>query len=102
MRVSIKCEVSLLVLFCGLELASMEKFVDRAFTSNFGEVLIRYGIFVIASSLRALLDGDMQDIVGKGDHVWGKEHVEALRNICPMLTGARFEDAATAEIEGYG
>lgn len=43
-----------------------------------------------------------QAIVGKGDRVWGKEHVEALRNICPMLTGARFGDAATAEIEGYG
>lgn len=48
------------------------------------------------------MDGGFQAIVGKGDRVWGKEHVEALRNICPMLTGARFRDAATAEIEGYG
>jgi hypothetical protein len=48
------------------------------------------------------LDGGFQAIVGKGDRVWGKEHVGALRNICPMLTGARFGDAATAEIEGYG
>ncbi|XP_024369391.1 guanine nucleotide exchange factor SPIKE 1 isoform X5 [Physcomitrium patens] len=44
----------------------------------------------------------MHAIVGKGDHVWGKEHVEALGNIFPMLTGSRFGDAATAEIEGYG
>ena len=47
------------------------------------------------------MDGDLQAIVGKNDHVWGKEHVEALRNICPMFTGARFGDAATAKIEGY-
>lgn len=40
--------------------------------------------------------------MGKGDHMWGKEHVEALRKICPMLTGASFGEAASAEIEGYG
>lgn len=44
----------------------------------------------------------MQAIVGKGDHVWEKEHVESLRKICPMLTGACFGEAASAEIEGYG
>ncbi|XP_073392859.1 guanine nucleotide exchange factor SPIKE 1 isoform X2 [Physcomitrium patens] len=44
----------------------------------------------------------MQAIVSKGDHMWGKEHVEALRKICPMLTGASFGEAASAEIEGYG
>ena len=48
------------------------------------------------------MDGDLQAIVGKGNHVWGKEHVDALRNICPMLTGAQFGDAATTKIEGYG
>ena len=47
MRVCIKCEVLLLVLVCGLQLASMEEFVDRAFTGNFGEVLIRYGLCFI-------------------------------------------------------
>ena len=59
-------------------------------------------MIVSADSLMYLSDGGLQAIVGKGDHVWGKEHVGALRNICPMLTGARFGDAATAEIEGYG
>ncbi|XP_024370509.1 guanine nucleotide exchange factor SPIKE 1 [Physcomitrium patens] len=44
----------------------------------------------------------MQAIVGKGDPMWGKEHVEALRKICPVLTGASFGEAASAEIEGYG
>lgn len=34
--------------------------------------------------------------------MWGKEHVEALRKICPMLSGACFGEAAAAEIEGYG
>ena len=47
MRVSIKCEVSLLVLVCGLQLASTEEFVDGAFTGNLGEVLIRYGVCFI-------------------------------------------------------
>lgn len=56
---------------------------------------------ILVGSLSAPLDG-FQAIVGKGDHVWGKEHVEALGNIFPMLTGSRFGDAATAEIEGYG
>ena len=49
MRVSIKCEVSLLVLVCGLQLASTEEFVDGAFTSNFGEVLIKYGVCFIGN-----------------------------------------------------
>ena len=47
MRVSIKCEVSLLVLVCGLQLASTEEFVDGAFTGNLREVLIRYGAYVL-------------------------------------------------------
>lgn len=44
----------------------------------------------------------MQAIVSKGDHMWSKEHLDALRKICPMLTGASFGEAASAEIEGYG
>lgn len=44
----------------------------------------------------------MQAIVGKGELMWSKDHVDALRKICPMLTGASFGEAASAEIEGYG
>jgi hypothetical protein len=44
----------------------------------------------------------MQAIVSKGDRMWSKEHLDALRKICPMLTGASFGEAASAEIEGYG
>lgn len=54
-----------------------------------------FSLFLISLSV-------LQAIVGKGDHVWDKEHVEALRQICPMLGGGCLGGASTAEIEGYG
>ncbi|KAH9556934.1 hypothetical protein CY35_07G058600 [Sphagnum magellanicum] len=44
----------------------------------------------------------MQAILGQKDNIWGKEHVEALCQICPMLKGAVVGEAAAAEVEGYG
>jgi hypothetical protein len=46
--------------------------------------------------------GFLQAILGQKDNVWGKEHVEALCQICPMLKGAVVGEAAAAEVEGYG
>ncbi|KAH9295019.1 hypothetical protein KI387_038607 [Taxus chinensis] len=44
----------------------------------------------------------MQALVGRNDAVWGKEHVTALRKICPMVSNAVIGEASAAEVEGYG
>lgn len=44
----------------------------------------------------------MQALVGRNDAVWGKEHVTALRKICPMVSSAVIGEASAAEVEGYG
>lgn len=44
----------------------------------------------------------MQALVGRNDAVWGKEHVAALRKICPMVSNAVLGEASAAEVEGYG
>ncbi|KAL3697766.1 hypothetical protein R1sor_011842 [Riccia sorocarpa] len=44
----------------------------------------------------------MEALVGRPDAVWGKEHVEQLHKICPMLSSSVLGEAAAAEVEGYG
>ncbi|KAL4203111.1 hypothetical protein AMTRI_Chr01g102360 [Amborella trichopoda] len=44
----------------------------------------------------------MQALVGRNDAVWSREHVAALRKICPMVSSAVTAEAAAAEVEGYG
>lgn len=44
----------------------------------------------------------MQALVGRADAVWGKDHVESLHKICPMLSSSVIGEAAAAEVEGYG
>ncbi|KAG6554310.1 hypothetical protein Mapa_004226 [Marchantia paleacea] len=44
----------------------------------------------------------MEALVGRADAVWGKEHVESLHKICPMLSSSVIGEAAAAEVEGYG
>ncbi|XP_021714827.1 guanine nucleotide exchange factor SPIKE 1-like isoform X2 [Chenopodium quinoa] len=44
----------------------------------------------------------MQALVSRNDGVWSKEHVAALRKICPMVNNEISSETAAAEVEGYG
>ncbi|OMO83054.1 hypothetical protein CCACVL1_11578 [Corchorus capsularis] len=44
----------------------------------------------------------MQAIVARNDGVWSKDHVTALRKICPMVSSEITSEASAAEVEGYG
>eukprot|EP00250_Pteridium_aquilinum_P019527 c24469_g1_i1 orf=329-5872(-) len=44
----------------------------------------------------------MQALVGRNEAVWAKEHVDALRKICPMVSDVLTGEALAAEVEGYG
>ena len=44
----------------------------------------------------------VQALVGRSEAVWGREHVEALRKICPMVSDVLSGEAVAAEVEGYG
>lgn len=44
----------------------------------------------------------MQALVGRNDAVWSRDHVAALRKICPMVSTAVTAEASAAEVEGYG
>lgn len=38
----------------------------------------------------------------RNDGVWSKDHVSALRKICPMVSSDITSEASAAEVEGYG
>ncbi|KAF8036039.1 hypothetical protein BT93_C1910 [Corymbia citriodora subsp. variegata] len=44
----------------------------------------------------------MQALVARNDGVWSKDHVTALRKICPMVSSEISCEASAAEVEGYG
>ncbi|VFQ74893.1 unnamed protein product [Cuscuta campestris] len=44
----------------------------------------------------------MQALVSRNDGVWSKDHVSALRKICPMVSSDIAPEASAAEVEGYG
>ncbi|XP_050203350.1 guanine nucleotide exchange factor SPIKE 1 [Mercurialis annua] len=44
----------------------------------------------------------MQALVARKDGVWSKDHVTALRKICPMVSSEISSEASAAEVEGYG
>ncbi|KAJ7561812.1 hypothetical protein O6H91_03G042400 [Diphasiastrum complanatum] len=44
----------------------------------------------------------MQALVARNDVIWGKQHLEGLRKICPMLSDALLIESSAAEVEGYG
>ncbi|KAM3684141.1 hypothetical protein ACB098_11G022000 [Castanea mollissima] len=44
----------------------------------------------------------MQALVARNDGVWSKDHVTALRKICPMVSNEITSEASAAEVEGYG
>ncbi|CAN4076998.1 unnamed protein product [Withania somnifera] len=44
----------------------------------------------------------MQALVHRNDGVWSKDHVSALRKICPMVSSDITSEASAAEVEGYG
>ncbi|PHT28924.1 Guanine nucleotide exchange factor SPIKE 1 [Capsicum baccatum] len=44
----------------------------------------------------------MQALVCRNDGVWSKDHVSALRKICPMVSSDITSEASAAEVEGYG
>ncbi|TKY68582.1 Guanine nucleotide exchange factor SPIKE 1 [Spatholobus suberectus] len=44
----------------------------------------------------------MQALVARNDGVWSKDHVGALRKICPMVSNEITSEASAAEVEGYG
>nr|DAD23414.1 TPA_asm: hypothetical protein HUJ06_024877 [Nelumbo nucifera] len=44
----------------------------------------------------------MQALVGRNDAVWSRDHVAALRKICPMVSSEITAEASAAEVEGYG
>lgn len=44
----------------------------------------------------------MQALVARNDGVWSKDHVAALRKICPMVNSEITSEASAAEVEGYG
>lgn len=44
----------------------------------------------------------MQALVSRNDGVWNREHVNALRKICPMVSNEISSEASAAEVEGYG
>ncbi|RVW77002.1 Guanine nucleotide exchange factor SPIKE 1 [Vitis vinifera] len=41
-------------------------------------------------------------LVGRNDGVWSRDHVTALRKICPMVSREITSEASAAEVEGYG
>ncbi|KAF8394971.1 hypothetical protein HHK36_018910 [Tetracentron sinense] len=44
----------------------------------------------------------MQALVGRNDAVWSRDHVAALRKICPVVSSEITAEASAAEVEGYG
>lgn len=44
----------------------------------------------------------MQALVGRNDGVWSRDHVTALRKICPMVSSEITSVTSAAEVEGYG
>ncbi|XP_015882046.2 guanine nucleotide exchange factor SPIKE 1 [Ziziphus jujuba] len=44
----------------------------------------------------------MQALVARNDGVWSKDHITALRKICPMVSSEITSEASAAEVEGYG
>ncbi|XP_057477966.1 guanine nucleotide exchange factor SPIKE 1 [Actinidia eriantha] len=44
----------------------------------------------------------MQALVSRNDGVWSRDHVTALRKICPMVSNEITSEASAAEVEGYG
>ncbi|KAF5477312.1 hypothetical protein F2P56_003961 [Juglans regia] len=44
----------------------------------------------------------MQALEARNDGVWSKDHVTALRKICPMVSSEITSEASAAEVEGYG
>ncbi|TXG57710.1 hypothetical protein EZV62_015539 [Acer yangbiense] len=44
----------------------------------------------------------MQALVARNDGVWSKDHVSALRKICPVVSSEINPEASAAEVEGYG
>ncbi|XP_049377998.1 guanine nucleotide exchange factor SPIKE 1 [Solanum stenotomum] len=44
----------------------------------------------------------LQALVCRNDGVWSKDHVSALRKICPMVSSDITSEASAAEVEGYG
>lgn len=44
----------------------------------------------------------MQALVGRNDAVWTRDHVAALRKICPMVSNEITAESSAAEVEGYG
>lgn len=40
--------------------------------------------------------------MARNDGVWSKDHITALRKICPMVSCEISSEAAAAEVEGYG
>ncbi|KAK3227267.1 hypothetical protein Dsin_007129 [Dipteronia sinensis] len=44
----------------------------------------------------------MQALVARNDGVWSKDHVAALRKICPVVSSEINPEASAAEVEGYG
>ncbi|XP_011659040.1 guanine nucleotide exchange factor SPIKE 1 isoform X1 [Cucumis sativus] len=44
----------------------------------------------------------MQALVARNDGVWSRDHVTALRRICPMVSSEITSEASAAEVEGYG
>ncbi|GMN53748.1 hypothetical protein TIFTF001_022879 [Ficus carica] len=44
----------------------------------------------------------MQALVARNDGVWSKDHITALRKICPMVSSEISSEASAAEVEGYG
>ncbi|KAL5808377.1 hypothetical protein ACOSQ3_029068 [Xanthoceras sorbifolium] len=44
----------------------------------------------------------MQALVARNDGVWSKDHVAALRKICPIVSSEITAEASAAEVEGYG
>ncbi|GMG98861.1 hypothetical protein Nepgr_000701 [Nepenthes gracilis] len=44
----------------------------------------------------------MRALVSRNDGVWSREHVAALRKICPVVSSEITSEASAAEVEGYG
>ncbi|CAN6689056.1 unnamed protein product [Malus baccata var. baccata] len=44
----------------------------------------------------------MQALVARNDGVWSKDHITALRKICPMVSIEISSETTAAEVEGYG
>ncbi|KAF8395959.1 hypothetical protein HHK36_017570 [Tetracentron sinense] len=44
----------------------------------------------------------LQALVGRNDAVWSRDHVAALRKICPVVSCEITAEASAAEVEGYG